>query len=143
MKSFPNSKTKCFHSWFPKASKKLTDEYHTSSIQIFPRMILLTVPQGNVFSCSFVVSCEFTSNFPSIGEKSHEIWSFHNLFSKKQWIGKKKSQIQIWPIYIIASSRIPYFGIITCNSNSACIHVCTLAVVDDPSHANFCSMFVC
>ena len=41
---------------------------------------------------------------------------------------QKKSQIQIWPIYIIASFRIPYFGIITiikCNSNSACI--CTLA----------------
>ena len=78
-------------------------------------------------TCSLAVllfHCEFTSNFPSIGEKSHEIESFHNLFSKKQWIGKKKSQIQIWPIYIIASFRIPYFGIITiikCNSNSACI----------------------
>ena len=86
MKSFPNSKTKGFHTRFPKASKKLTDDYHTSSIQIFPRMILFNSTYRRR-TCSLAVllfHCEFTSNFPSIGEKSHEIESFHNLFSKKK-----------------------------------------------------------
>ena len=158
MKPFPNSKTKGFHSWFPKASKKLTAEYHTSSLQIFPRMILFNSITGEhvllqfqtarehvllwycwIESCFFMrVHLEFSEDWRKVPRN----WDFSQ-FIKKHWVNrqKKNSQIQIWPIYIIGSFRIPYFGIITCNSNSACI--CTLALVDDPSHANFCSMFVC
>ena len=61
------------------------------------------------FCCFMRVHLEF----PRIGEKSHEIETFHNLLKNTEWIGKKKSQIQIWPIYIIGSFRILYFGIIT------------------------------
>lgn len=142
MKPFPNSKTKGFHSWFPKASKKLTAEYHTSSLQIFPRMILFNSITGEhvlLQLCFFMrVHLEFSEDWRKVPRN----WDFSQ-FIKKHWVNrqKKNSQIQIWPIYIIGSFRIPYFGIITCNSNSACI--CTLAVVDDPSHANFFSMFVC
>ena len=75
---FPIPKLKAF-----KASKKLTDEYHTSSVQIFPRMILLTV-SGEHFLLQFVVSCDFTPNFQRIGEKSHEIETFHNLLKNSE-----------------------------------------------------------
>ena len=84
MKSFPNSKTKGFHTRFPKASKKLTDDYHTSSIQIFPRMILFNSITGEHALLQF---CCFIASSPRIfraSEKSPTKLSLFTIYSVKK-----------------------------------------------------------
>ena len=85
MKSFFNSKTKGFHSRFRKASKKLTDEYYMCSVQNFLRMILLTVSQENMLSCSFVVSNDANLEFSEDRREAREIETFYHLSKNCEW----------------------------------------------------------
>ena len=97
-----------------------------SSVQIFPIMILLTVWQENMFSCSFVVSQSYANlEFSEDGRKVPRNWDF-SPFIKEQWMGKKEIPNSKYDLY----DRFEFPTLESLHALLACI--CTLAVVDDP-----------